>query len=123
MGNSARLVILLVGFVVAFFVVCVITGCEIPEAHTSYVNAESSSEGVVLRGHESSGWIENTSDFPVRIKVGLEFYQYNRSVTMFRLGVGERRYLQKIRNKNVYYIYNIDGGLIGLIRPVPNGTE
>lgn len=79
------------------------------------------SGGVVLYGCNSggisenvSGRISNTNAFPVRIR---QVVQYNSEKTrsMYQIEPGTNHQLAFIYVEQAFYIYTMDGGLVGYI--------
>jgi hypothetical protein len=72
-----------------------------------------SSEGVVLYGcNSSSGWIENTNKYAVRIR---HVWQFNGETTLWinRIEPGERLQIGDAGAQNGFYIYTMDGVMVG----------
>lgn len=84
---------------------------------------QSDSGGVVVKGYNSNGYIENTNVFPVTIK-GVSYKgrcgECTNWVKLFRLG---EKILQFIEGSELswegqaFYVYNMEGVMIGFVRP------
>lgn len=77
------------------------------------------SEGVVLYRNRGAGdgWIENTNAYPVRIQRVWQENDWSRfgelTEAIDRLDAGEKLILSRLRYKHGFYIYTMDGALVG----------
>ena len=82
----------------------------------STVLPTQTSEGVVLHGctQQKQGWIENTNSYPVRVR---RVWQYSgeRTKSIDRLELDAKLTLDKISHQDGFYIYMMDGVLVGWI--------
>lgn len=85
-------------------------------AVTSTVLPTQTSEGVVLHGctQQEKGWIENTNSYPVRVRRVWQYYG-ERTESINRLEPGAKLMLDKISHQHGFYIYTMDGVLVGWI--------
>lgn len=89
------------------------------EERPENLNSESVSAGVIVHGHDSPGWIQNTNSVPVSITQVWVFRGETTEWTrVFKPMEKESRY---ISNQHGFHISTVDGGNIGWIRPYQNG--
>lgn len=83
------------------------------------VPSKTESEGVVLHGHLTtnggSGWIENTNNFPVRIRQVRWTGHGDETEWMEFFEPMRERSIAYIDDQMQFYIYTKEGGLIGFI--------
>ncbi len=78
--------------------------------------------GVVVSGYNSEGYIENISDFPVRVQC-VELQGHMGEVTQWlkKIEPGPQHRIKQYIECNLYpqrfYVYDLQGVLIGFIKP------
>ncbi len=104
-------------FIVFLFILACTSTSEKPECY----NSESTSEGVIVHGFGSVGWIQNTNSFPVRIKEVWIFRGENTLwIKVFQPG---EKLGQFISHQHGFYIYDLNGIEMGWIQPTKNGPK
>lgn len=71
---------------------------------------------VIIHGCNTQGWIENTNEFPVRIKQVWIFNSSEKTEWIKVFQPGEKKY-QYIHFQHGFYILNLEGTEIGWIDP------
>src|SRR3989344_9576628 len=86
---------------------------------TSEVLPTVSSEGVVLHSTENGGWLENTNAYPIRVR-HVRWVSAEITQSINRIGPGAKLSFKIYNNRQYgFYIYTIDGVLVGWIRGEP----
>lgn len=105
-------------FFSSFLVVMIFAGC-IGEWESKHSNAKSSSEGVVVHGYDRHGRIENTNNFPVRVK---KVWQFRGEETKWIKILNPGQSIPDfVGHRNGYYIFSISGQELGFVLPQANG--
>ena len=102
---------------------CLFAGCE--SKNLGIPNVTSDDGGVVVKGYNSKGYIQNTNEFPVRIrKIRIAGYYGEVTSWIKKFEPGEK-VEQYIRGRgwleeypsDGFYVYEMNGALIGFVVP------
>jgi hypothetical protein len=92
-----------------------VVGCSEDAATRTNSSTVQTSEGVVLHGCGSgSGWIQNTNVYPVRVRRVWRF-RGEGTQSINQLAPGAKYVLSRISYRHGFYIYLMDGVLVGWI--------
>jgi len=116
-----KMISLVFGMGIAIFLLIALD--PVPTYKTAeYLNAESISAGVVVHGCNSSGWIKNENDFPVRIK-NISWITTNEVGWIKVFQPNEISHQLLVGRQHGFHIYTLEGVEIGWVRPIPNGKK
>lgn len=105
--------------IIFFCFIIIIVGLLEVNTPPKIETSETKNSGVIVHGWESDGWIENTNDFPVRIK---EVWIYRGETTVWiNIFLPNQKIEQFISQQHGFHIYTLDGIEIGWIQPIRNG--
>jgi len=82
--------------------------------------ALSDNGGLLVVGCNSSGYIQNANDFPIRVKMIKRARQFGECTRYIRILQPNEKIEHYMNDGFAFYIYTLDGTEIGYVRPYRN---
>ena len=115
-------ILTVVGVIISLCGLCDHKCTEVSEQACQEQKHESSAAGVTVRGFDCWGWVKNNNNFSVRIRkvYARNWGEQSRWVETF---TPSEKYKIYVERHNAFYIYDMEGVIIGYIQPRYNPTE